>query len=146
MSYGCWSGSANQLLANKSALNTAWMPYEVRWLFSRSICTWNKRKKWLTHSSWGIFADMAMLFSSPFGCTNPPPPVPPFLPRTCWKWLHKLVKLKVSWRVVQTLVVKGLTATTTSARFQADAKSCRDISHLFQDHLIECWNVISIFS
>jgi len=30
---------ANQLLANKSALKTAWMPYEVRQQFSRSICT-----------------------------------------------------------------------------------------------------------
>ena len=33
-----WSGNANQLLANRSALNTAWRPYKVRRLF-RSICT-----------------------------------------------------------------------------------------------------------
>ena len=63
------------------ALNTAWRPYKVRRLFSRSICTPNERNG----SPRGFSQPSpvtAMLFS-PFECTNPPPP--PFLPRTCCK-------------------------------------------------------------
>ena len=40
-----WSGNANQFLANKLALNTAWRPYEVRRLFSRSILHLKYEKK-----------------------------------------------------------------------------------------------------
>ena len=76
-----WSGNANQLLANKPLHGG---PNELRQLFSRSTCTHNKRNKWLTHSYWGIFTAKPRHGHaiSPFGCTNRPPPAPPFLPRT----------------------------------------------------------------
>ena len=60
--------------ANKSHLNTAWRPCEVRWLFSRTICAMNLLRDFYsqTHTQSCCFHHLGIY-------TNPPPPVPPFL-------------------------------------------------------------------
>ena len=122
-----WSGNANQLLAKKVALNTAWRPYEVGQLFSRSIA--------LTHSYWGIFTAKPrhghVLFH--LWVYQPTFPCPTISPKDMLEVTSQIIdiyigiyavaivylKLKVSWWDMQTLVVKELTANTSSAWFQA---------------------------
>lgn len=59
------------MLTNKSALNTAWRPYQVRQLIS---CSFALEMIHTTQPN----PDTAMVFST-FGCINPTPPVPPLL-------------------------------------------------------------------
>jgi len=57
-----------------------WRPYKVRSLVSNSIYAKKDRNGFPvpTKSLLKMSPDTAMLFV-PFGCTHPPPPVPPFL-------------------------------------------------------------------
>ena len=85
---------------------------------------------------------------SPFGCTKLLPPT--HLPLAhhysqghCWKWLHKLLThsyicCSYSWSLMMGYTDIGLT-TTSSELFQADTKSCRDISRLFKEWISCSW-------
>ena len=82
-----------------------WRPYMARTSFSSPhLCKGGENgppRGFLQLSPETAMLFSAMLFS-PFGCTHPSPPFPPFLlvqnlsPKdiACWKWHHKL---KVVW-------------------------------------------------
>ena len=132
-----WSGclgNASQLYANKSHLNTAWRPCEVRWLFSRTVCAMTLLMDFTakpTHSH-AVFTLWVYTY------TNPPPLSHPFcshwtnLPSTMLKVTSLIVlthtmyaiAFKAAWWVMQTLEV------------WADTKLSWDISRLFEDYLV----------
>jgi len=54
-----------------------WAPCKVRGLFAHMRTAWPTQSQ-LTKVYLELRPEMAML-SAPFGCTHPPPPIPPFL-------------------------------------------------------------------
>ena len=86
----------------KLALNTAWRPYKIRWLFTRSICTSNKRNS--PTEGFHTQAQTCCFYSWVYQPTYPSPTlsahIEPISQGYHWKWHHIHAIALSPWHVI----------------------------------------------
>ena len=107
-----WSrclGNASQLYANKSYLNTAWRPREVRWLFSRAICAMTLLNDFTAKPTCNTAVFTLWVYiPTQLHLSHTSAHTEPISQAQCWKWNHKFfgtLHAITARRVMQTLEV-----------------------------------------